>query len=145
MSREVKYWGSEDDEQLSHEDREEYIEDRLGEMDPEEWPDFLEVVGFARVEVTAEFLGGVPLESVLDSLDETFGNPDFGYTEPTEGMKEAERVFLEAVLKDYVPWSCEEVVRESVDLRVWIRGNRPEWMTPEEDPDGKVRDFMGGV
>jgi hypothetical protein len=61
------------------------------------------------------------LDHVLEYLDEEYGDPDGGYTDPTPAMKDAERRFSEAIAKEYEPWACEVVFEEKIDLHEWTR------------------------
>ena len=69
-----------------------------------------------------------PLEILLETLDENFGN-EWDSHPQTERMKEAERGFLEVVRSEYRVWQHEEVEggRVTVNVAEWIRENRPEW------------------
>jgi hypothetical protein len=69
-----------------------------------------------------------PLEDILDTLDEEFGNPYGDSFEPTAKMKDAEQAFLRVVEKEYVPWACEEVCRKEIDVLKWVKENRPNWL-----------------
>lgn len=84
-------------------------------------PEHVVVYGFAPVELprAEHFMSGDLLEIILERLDEDHGNPE-EYTEPTEGMKEAERMFVRAVLDEYHVWQCEQVCEKRVRVRDYI-------------------------
>lgn len=130
------YWDLPDREHLQYTSLEEAIEGNLdGWMDQrkgtpellEALPETLTLAGFARMEPDAERWPESVLEDFLNCLDENYGNPD-DYTDPTEGMKEAAKVFVEAVLKEYTAWACIEVCRKVIDVHAWVRYHRPEWL-----------------
>lgn len=50
------------------------------------------------------------LDLVLDSLDETYGNP-VDASDPTDGMEAAARKFADAVASEYRVWACEPTGR----------------------------------
>jgi hypothetical protein len=89
-----------------------------------EWP--IQVHVFRRMDIGgeryAQEIATNAIESVLESLDETYFDPDgYGRTSPTEGMKAAALAFGRAVVADYVPFACEptgeviEYTREQVE------------------------------
>jgi hypothetical protein len=49
-------------------------------------------------------------------------------------MKEAAKVFLTAVLDEYVGWACEIVKWETVDVTAWVKENRPDWLEQDKKP-----------
>lgn len=126
--RQPVFWGSPDDERLEHSDEDEAIEailDEMGYPHPD-WPETITICGFARMEVDLPSLN--PLEDCLDRLDEEYGDPDGEPAQPTEAMKEAERVFLETIRKEYTTWACEEVCRKEISVAEWVKENRPDWL-----------------
>ena len=90
-------------------------------------PEKLTVYGWKRIKVTADMLYE-PLDDVLERLDEEYGDPDGDGADATEKMKEAQKVFLEAVAAEYSCWACEQVAKVEVDPAAWIEQNRPDWM-----------------
>lgn len=56
------------------------------------------------------------LESLLELLDEHYGNPEKA-SEPTDAMKTAHTKFVDAVLDEYDVWQCDIVGVMEVDLR----------------------------
>lgn len=129
MERKVEFWDKAGREELHYRDKNKAIESILDFFDP--FPETIEICGYARVEKPApEKLEGSVLENLIEHLDCDFelGHPDGDSYEITDGMKEAESVFIKAVLKEYNPWSCEIVTRETVDVQKWVRENRPDWL-----------------
>lgn len=133
----IAYWSCRDDlERLSDEDMDEAIEaylDDLWERD-QEWasykshlPEKLSVYGWKRIKVNADMLWE-PLEDVLDRIDEEYGDPDGDGQDITDKMKEAQRVFLEAVAAEYKCWACEVACTREIDPLEWIKEHRPDWM-----------------
>lgn len=122
--RPIVYWSVGERERLAHETEEEAIRDFLEVFAlPEgKWADHLpttvEVVGYARVAPTLR--DGETLEHTLEYLDEEYGDPDGGWTEPTEAMRAAERAYHAAILADYECWACAPAEWHTVDLRQWL-------------------------
>ncbi|MFA4971330.1 MAG: hypothetical protein WC683_01870 [bacterium] len=123
--REVVYWSVGGHEtELTHETMEEAIDYYLEEfaLPGGKWadnlPDEIEVVGFARVQLMMR--PGDTLERTLECIDEEYGDPDGGWTEPTPAMLAAEAAYHAVVLAEYEPWMCEPVVRRQVDVRAWL-------------------------
>ena len=70
------------------------------------------------------------LSNLLEMLDEIYADPDgMSETLPTTTMLEAERDFIDAVIKEYWVWACEPVsgTQEDVDVRTWVEENEPDW------------------
>jgi hypothetical protein len=121
-----EFWGSGDDERLSCTDEDEAIEAMLDEMTAP-LPEKITVYGYAPMEVNTGALN--PLEHVLEYLDEEYGDSEGDPSKETDAMKEAERVFLEVVKKEYVVWACESVCKKEIIVADWIKENRPDWLT----------------
>ena len=110
--REVVYYSTrEDEERLTFVTPGDAVENTFHKIG-----DVLTVYEWARMrkpkaEDCCDDRGG-PLDRLLTHLgyDCELWNPDEGY-EPTDAMLAAEKVFVEAVLKDYTPWSCETVTQ----------------------------------
>lgn len=123
--REIVFWSLAGSERLSHCNMDEAIEDYLdifalpGGGFADNMPYRAEFIGYARMK--PHFLEKETLNHTLEYLDEEFGDPDGEWTEPTPEMIEAERIYHEAILKEYVPWMCEPVVRTLVNLQEWIK------------------------
>ena len=122
------YWSIEDEEQLSHSDPHDAIEEYLDQIEismlTEEHT--VTVYEFKPMEVDPKFLH--PLDVLLEHLDEEYGNPE-DYSEPTAKMKEAEAAFVKIVLEEYDVWGCEKTGKfETVNSLVWIREHRPDWL-----------------
>jgi hypothetical protein len=62
---------------------------------------------------------------MLEDLDEEFGDPDgdSSGTQPTEAMKAAEKIFVEAVLAEYTNHWCEDVYHEEVNVAEWVKAH----------------------
>lgn len=123
--REPVLWGSPDSERLEYTDEDEAIEGILDDIDGQ-LPERITICGFACMEVIISRLH--PLEDCLEALDEEYGNPEDGPDGPTKAMEEAERMFLEILKKEYVPWVCEEVCRKEINVAAWVKENRPDWL-----------------
>lgn len=128
------FWGFDNDEHLSCTDRDEAIDEYLDNCYPGPYPETLEVIGFVRRKADPDTWRLGVLDRLLENLDEEYGDPDGGPTDPTPAMKEAEQTFVSAVLAEYEVWQCERCCEETVDVREWIAANRPDWL--EEVPRG---------
>lgn len=134
----IIYWDCRQSERLQNTEPDEEIEQWLDDAWEPEFekmtreqvlaalPKTIELIGFKRMEASAvEYTGNV-LDSLLESIDEEYGDPD-NYSEPTAEMKDLERAFIEGVLKLYTPWACEESAKRTVVVADWIAENQPEW------------------
>lgn len=127
--REVVFWSVGEQENLYHETMEEaannFIETwRLpftGEW-PEDQPDVIELVGYAREEPS--ICPGISLDHLLEHLDEEYGDPQGGIDDPTPAMIAAEKAFHEVVLAEYETWACKPVTRRLVNVRAWLKTKR---------------------
>ena len=134
MSKEAKFWGQEEDERLTHTEMDDAIESIL-DSPISELPETIEVCGFTHIKLTdVDSLAEGVLERFLDRLDEEYSDPDGCYTDPTGKMIEASKEFVATVLDEYKVWACELVSRETVNVKDWIKENRPEWL--EENDHG---------
>ena len=129
MSRTIDYWDSEGEERLTHTDIDEALQYILDGIDP--LPEKIEICGYAHIVPNIESLATHALNSLLEGLDEDYGDPDGGYTEASIAMKEAAKEFLTAVLDEYDVWACDLVKRETVDVTTWVKENCPEWLELE--------------
>jgi hypothetical protein len=113
-------WGSADDETLAYSDADEVFASMVNDMLPEELDREATAYQFKRVEIPRGYFN--PLERLLEDLDDEFGGED--PSEPTEAMKAAEQAFIDAVLKDYVPWRCDPTGEKvTVNLLEWAKEN----------------------
>jgi len=124
--RQVEFWDAGDEGILSHTDMDEAISYILA--DTNELPEKLEICGYARIIPNKEKWASDILYHLLESLDGKYGNPDGGYTEPTEEMKEAATKFVNGIFGDYFVWACEIVERKTINVMEWVKENQPEWI-----------------
>jgi hypothetical protein len=130
--RKVDYWGAQEEERLIYDDKNEAIEailEDLGIEDIADMPETIEVCGYARMRpnIVESYKGDI-LERLLESLDEEHADPEGDRTEPTEAMQEAEAAFLAVIQKEYEAWGCEEIIRETVNVKEWVKAHRPDWL-----------------
>lgn len=113
------YDGQEDPDQIYGGDVEDAVVAVLDDAHPE-IPDEVTVYAFARcTSPDAEEEAADVLENLLAHLDEEYGDPDGGATEPTPAMVETMRIAIRTVLASYDVWRCEpvaEIVVRRVDL-----------------------------
>jgi len=129
MSEKIVAWGLEDDERLSHSEMDDAIEsvlDGIGDLNAP--PETIEMCGFIHKKPSVKREATGALDRILESLDEEYGDPDGGYIEATDSMKDAAQEFVAAVLDEYTVWACEIVKRETVNVQEWIKENRPDWI-----------------
>src|ERR1700690_4114385 len=100
-----------------------------GYMSIDHMPETIKVVGYARRIVEPDFLH--PLEDLIEWLDEEYGGED--PSDITEAMKEAEKAFVAVILKEYVPWQMEPVVKEEINVTEWVKANAPEWLEEKNE------------
>lgn len=123
MGKEICFYSlSRDEERLIHESIDECLADwwySLSEVPKPTSTDVITVYGWRRAKV--EPCGGLaPLEWLLETLDEEFGDPDGYHTQPEEAlsvMQAAEREFLRSVCDAYESWMCEECAEYRVTVR----------------------------
>jgi len=132
----ANFWRAKHDDGPVHDDLGEAIAVWLDGIEPDEWPETLEVEGFRKAVVPESFFRDSLLTRALEALDEEFGDPDGGYSAPTPGMIEAEAAFIRAVLKEYLVWTCEKTGEiERVNVAEWVRENRPDWLGVRDPRD----------
>lgn len=117
------YWGPPDEERYHDTDIEDAIENVLDGCPPDPFPEILEIVAVRPVKITAEVISAVDiLDSILENLDENYGDPEGDQTEACIAMKEAADNLACVVVAEYVPWVCEEVLRVTVrDVKARVR------------------------
>ena len=127
MNNEIEYWDCDEyAEMLYCESMNEAIESYL-DSNITPLKGTLTVYGFVPSNPTKLKLEGDILGTVLEWLDEEYG-PEDDYTEPTDTMAEAEDVFIDAILKEYVSRRYQVVHKEVVYVEDWVRENRPDWL-----------------
>jgi len=134
------FWAIEDEEELAHTDLDDAVSEYLdGFMSPkmtqDDWdaiPETVEVLGYKRMDPLSA--GSVdhygPLDHLLESLDEEYGDPNGDPTKRTPAMEAAAKEFLEKVLAEYEVWACElSGEKKTINCLDWIKENMPEWLT----------------
>lgn len=117
------YYGREDEEILTCESKEEFVNRFLNLSN--EIPNKLEVCKYIREIVPKSFLSADRLvEYVIEELDERYGMEE--PSESTPKMEEAAKKFIEVVLDEYVPWVCKIKEKEEINLREWIENGEME-------------------
>ncbi|KKN17976.1 hypothetical protein LCGC14_0960340 [marine sediment metagenome] len=130
--RAVVFWSCKDsDEYLHHTTKEEAIEDCLDGIDVLDGT--VTVYGYARMIVSKPGISDAD-----DLLDEFLcGNWEEYISEDgpdiTDRMQDAALTFLAVVHEEFIPWSCEVVTTEEVDVAAWITDHRPDWIKNMED------------
>lgn len=126
--REIVFWDMDGNEYLSHSDKDEAIESILERNNQGDGT--LEICGFARRKKPGiDRFASELLDAAIEDLDCNYdlGSPDNASNSTKEQMSAA-RAFAKAILDDYTPWACEIVTRQTIDVKAWIKENRPDWL-----------------
>lgn len=124
------------------------VGDILDQMDPSEWPATVRVGKWARRKIGV--IDGLVLSDTLERLDEEYGDPDdTTTTEPSVGMKEAEKRFIDRVLSEYRPLAYEEVEVLTISVPEWRKRNRHlnywlEMLDPQQMAARRMPVMVGG-
>ena len=113
------FYGGPGDMQLRYTDPDEYIEDYLGDL--EEEPETIEVVRYRPMTPSIGNLPSRVLDTLLEYLDQEYGDPEGDAPDETEKMRELAEVFVRDVLREYEPWACEPIDSEIVNVAEWVR------------------------
>lgn len=127
-----RWWGVNDPERMSAKTPDEAIADYLDQRDnpdPRGWPadETLHLSGYVPMVPTVP-VHLTLLDTLLEALDEEFGDDDGDGTKATPAMEAAEQAFITAVLAEYEPFMCEDVYHETVNVREWVKAHRPDWL-----------------
>jgi hypothetical protein len=151
MSERRFYGCNEDAETLTHTTPEEAIEDHLdlfwppkrlvGDPDADQragflaaLPETIEVMTFEPMKVTDSHIDEETLlQYVFERLEEDeLGDPDGReFADAFDDWKlvqERAKEFVELVRAKFKPWACEEVARETINVKAWIAEHKPEWL-----------------
>ena len=141
---EIDYWDSPYAEILSYDSKDEAIEQLLSDHESP-LPKDLEIAAYVRKKVTMdpELQAQNILERLFEDMDEEYAGDDSTEAKP-EDIADAEE-FVKKVFKRYVPWQCDRVKTETINVKKWVLENCPEWVTRdnvkfEEDENGKEKD-----
>jgi hypothetical protein len=117
-------------EELQYETLDEAVEMYLDGLSPEQTPEVITAFGYARTDLSKEWsdLPEFVVETVIERLDEEYGDPFSSGFPITDRMRKAAAVFAEVILREYEPWACIPVCQQEIDTQVWIREKRPHWL-----------------
>lgn len=129
--RKVEFWDQEDGDILTHTEQDEAIEYILDGLivDVNDLPETLEICGYARKEMSDKSLNWdveYVVESLIERWDEEYGGDD--YTKITDDMKSVAENFINEMKELYIVWQCEIVKKETINVKEWIKENRPNWL-----------------
>lgn len=134
--REIVLWDCEKDRDvLIHSTKDEAIEYFLDteRCSPLPLGEKITVYGFARMPVVFPSARMI-VQDIYELLDDDYNTPG-EWTEPGECVeKEAEKL-LEKIKQDYVPWACEVVHEEEVDVTQWVKENCPHWLEEAKEQE----------
>ncbi len=120
---EPEYWAFGEEDHFSATEPEEAIGHYLEACDP--LPETIEIHGYSKVIATTE--GCHPLEHLLECMDEEYGDPDGGAPDETDAMRAAEKAFLAVVEAEYMPWACDRVSSETINVKEWVEKHGKDW------------------
>lgn len=120
--REPVFWScNEDEEYLTFMDIDDairdYVENDSYPTPRDELPDEIEVYGFARHQLKRLEVPDM-LSYCLEVLDDELVCEEA--TEPTKAMIKAHEKLIDVIVRDYMPWTCDLVTIETVDLKSWL-------------------------
>ncbi len=117
--REVIFWDEPDSERLRYDSKDEAMNDILDEMASNEtpYPEEIVLAGFARMDHSLSIRH---LERIIEDMDDEHADPEGDTTEPSAAMIEAWNVFCQVWDREYKSWTCEEVTRETVNVKDWL-------------------------
>ncbi len=113
-------------ENLEHSEKKDAIESYLDGRD--KWDGTITVYGYARMIAPAP-----TMDDAVDLVNEWFEmkwedlQGEDGPVAPNSTC-DAALEFLTVLHKDFVPWACEVVTSEEVNVAEWIAENRPDWL-----------------
>lgn len=133
-TRPIAFWSCGEGEQrtLTQTDRNEAIEAYLDGLD--ERPLLLKIYGWSVVECDPNWLGGVAVKALLDTLDEEYGDPNGKATESDYLMMKDEEALIKTVVSRYSVWRCEKVYEGLIETDRWVKGYRPDWLAGGDWP-----------
>lgn len=122
------YWGVKGAEETLVESQFDAVESYLDDLSLDQMPETLTVQGFVPRKPTVGDCGRV-LQRLIEDLEEEYGNPDGDCWTPTQTLRDAEQVFLKAVLAEYQAFACEPFGDSVIIVvRDWVQENRPDWL-----------------
>ncbi len=127
--RQVVFWECHQNaEVLHHETKNEAIENYLDGIDLEDEEETVLVYGFARM--VAPKPNKSDADYVVEDWFETHWEEFIGEDVPdiTARMNEAALTFLTVLHDEFVPWACEEIESDEINVADWIKENRPDWL-----------------
>jgi len=108
-------WGIGGDDELTAYDPSDAIEQYIEDINDEDLPFEVEVIGYTRVRPTIHDLQGRLIDYAMEILDEEYGDPEAPIRAPHSGQDAiyyAELHLIEEILKHYTPWLCREVIKK---------------------------------
>ena len=116
------FYGHPDRERLYATTVDEAIETYLKDNDlldsPSEWPETVTIARFRPMKAMLD--AGDVLERILEELDEDYGDWESEPDKPTDKMKEAAQVFVDAILAEYRVFNLESDTRAEYSLSEWL-------------------------
>ncbi len=99
-------------------------------------PKTVSLFGYARAVLPPNELDP---DSVLDEImerieEDEYGDPDGAKwdermtAEAVAAVKVKAQEFCSTIRANYVPWFCEQVTKEEIDVEKWVRENEPGWL-----------------
>ena len=144
---EALYWScNSETERLTHDNKDEAIEQYLDLYEPPGTGNVEEmlgelgeitVFGFAHDTLpTRESLAELALEDMFGHFCD-YADPENEEEPPTQGMKDAALAFADAIIADYRVWVCKIVCEEKVNALEWVREHSPHWLNAPGEKEEK--------
>lgn len=127
--RPVVFWDCQDDaEVLTHTTKKGAIESYLDDRGLGEWEGKITVYGYAHMIASKPTMDDAVelVEYWFEMHWEELQGEDAPDT-PNSTVVAAHQ-FLTVLHREFVPWACELVTSEEVDVAAWIAENRPDWL-----------------
>ena len=94
----------------------------LDSLDAEDWPETITLLAYAPVNIERSDIESLnPLLYVLDMLDQQYADPEAlsGFA-PTLRMEQAEKEFINIILKEYIPWFQTVAHKKKINVAEWV-------------------------
>lgn len=135
---EDEFYGNSDEEVLTETTLDDAIEMIIDGM-VGQIPQKIKVYKYKREKVKNFIKVDDVLESIVERIDERYGDMDGEPTPVSPEMATLTSEYISKIEQMYVPWTCEIVEEMEVDTKKWITENAPHWLESIE-----FRPYMTG-
>ena len=91
----------------------------------------IEVCGYAPPTIRRSLLR--PLDHLLEVMGELYQHPDDDWSEVTQGMRDAEKVFLDKVIEEYTVTNVVEVCSDEIQIGEFVKEHCAHWLYGEDE------------